>query len=204
MRSPAAEGSSASCQALSPRRRRTCPQHSPRSSRLGNMGCLLRNRQVAAISDSVNSTHNVNIIRMFTYKEQLHYWYIAPILRLVVFGEIISSILIKLIKPMKCNGQYARSIAEKSHKLWIWALWRLAWEVACLFYCPRQEYPLSVARKTSYLQIAFAFCSFWFYLAIERRRRAATMTSYRTSLNAKRNAAVMALWVTLGMIPKKK
>lgn len=40
------------------------------------------------------------------------------------------------------------------------------------------------------------------YLRMERPLRIETMVSYSTSLKAKRKAAVMALWVTLGAIPK--
>lgn len=39
------------------------------------------------------------------------------------------------------------------------------------------------------------------YLEMRPFLRADTIISYRTSLNAKRNAAVMALWVTFGPIP---
>lgn len=42
------------------------------------------------------------------------------------------------------------------------------------------------------------------YLAMRPFLRADTIISYSTSLNAKRNAAVMALWVTLGPIPYGK
>lgn len=36
------------------------------------------------------------------------------------------------------------------------------------------------------------------------RRRADTIVSYKTSLNANRNAAVTALWVTLGPMPENR
>lgn len=119
-------------------------------------------------------------------------------LRLVVYGKIISSkIWVNSMNSIGCNRHYVQSIAEKPQAVATGPVGLVDGNRPL-----RQGHPLCLPSGN---YATFDSVLFWLilaYLAIERRRRAATMTSYRTSLNAKRNAAVMALWVTLGTIPR--